>query len=528
MKKILFIFIFFCLSLYSYSQDIIPTKVEWEVTSTEVQVSIHLNIPPKVHVYASEEQFFGIEEIEVLGLGETIQIFPATTQFEDIDGSMVETYENQVVFILKKAFQGKIGTEWKWNGVFSFQGCDNVSCYAPKDLEFSHQGIIPNPEENIVTTEIQKNKIQEHESSSLEMLLQKFSIQNTGFGYMSSDDFLNFLENKKETDSFSGKSIWLILLLILLGGLALNLTPCVLPMIPVNLAIMGAGVKASSAKIGYFLGFVYGLGLSLAYGALGLIVVFTGSQFGSLQSSPIFNFVIAVFFVILSLSMFDIIYIDFSKFRSGNSYKKFGQITTAFMMGIVTALLAGACVAPVVLSVLIYASQLYATGSHLALFLPFLLGIGMALPWPFLGASIQLFPKPGAWMNKIKYGFGILIFLLACYYGYLGYTLIPSKTTLPSSTHQNIEMALQESLTQKKPIFIDFWATWCKNCLAMDTTTFQNPKVQKQLEQYIFLKYQAENFQDKETKKVVETFQKFLQLPTFGLPTYVILEPIAE
>ncbi|HNZ67343.1 MAG TPA: protein-disulfide reductase DsbD family protein, partial [Planctomycetota bacterium] len=222
MKKILFIFIFFCLSLYSYSQDIIPTKVEWEVTSTEVQVSIHLNIPPKVHVYASEEQFFGIEEIEVLGLGETIQIFPATTQFEDIDGSMVETYENQVVFILKKAFQGKIGTEWKWNGVFSFQGCDNVSCYAPKDLEFSHQGIIPNPEENIVTTEIQKNKIQEHESSSLEMLLQKFSIQNTGFGYMSSDDFLNFLENKKETDSFSGKSIWLILLLILLGGLALN------------------------------------------------------------------------------------------------------------------------------------------------------------------------------------------------------------------------------------------------------------------------------------------------------------------
>ena len=127
------------------------------------------------------------------------------------------------------------------------------------------------------------------------MLLQKFSIQNTGFGYMSSDDFLNFLENKKETDSFSGKSIWLILLLILLGGLALNLTPCVLPMIPVNLAIMGAGVKASSAKRGYFLGFVYGLGLSLAYGALGLIVVFTGSQFGSLQSSPIFNFVIAVF-----------------------------------------------------------------------------------------------------------------------------------------------------------------------------------------------------------------------------------------
>ena len=82
-----------------------------------------------MHVYASEEQFWN-RKIKVLGLGETIQIFQHT-QFEDIDGSMVETYENQVVFILKKAFQGKIGTNG--NGMcFSFQGCDNVSCYALK------------------------------------------------------------------------------------------------------------------------------------------------------------------------------------------------------------------------------------------------------------------------------------------------------------------------------------------------------------------------------------------------------------
>jgi thiol:disulfide interchange protein len=56
----------------------------------------------------------------------------------------------------------------------------------------------------------------------------------------------------------------------------------------------------------------------------------------------------------------------------------------------------------------------------LGLALPFVLGLGMALPWPFAGAGLSFLPKPGAWMVKVKYGFGMIIFGFAAWYGYVG------------------------------------------------------------------------------------------------------------
>ena len=78
-------------------------------------------------------------------------------------------------------------------------------------------------------------------------------------------------------------------------------------------------------------------------------------------------------------------------------------------MGAVAALLAGACVAPVVIQVVLFSSNLYATGTPLALALPFFLGIGMAIPWPIAGAGIAALPKPGAWMVRVKQAFGVFI-----------------------------------------------------------------------------------------------------------------------
>ena len=188
----------------------------------------------------------------------------------------------------------------------------------------------------------------------------------------------------------------------------LNLTPCVLPIIPINLAIIGAGAQAGSRLRGFLLGGIYGLGMALAYGILGVVVVLTGSTFGALNASPWFNLAIAVLFVVLALGMFDIIQIDFSKWRKGKKGTKKGSFIVAFFMGVVAALLAGACVAPVLISVLLYSSQLYSAGNQFGLLLPFLLGVGMALPWPFAGASLSFLPKPGGWMVKIKYGLGFL------------------------------------------------------------------------------------------------------------------------
>jgi thiol:disulfide interchange protein len=321
------------------------------------------------------------------------------------------------------------------------------------------------------------------------------------------------------------------ILFILLGGLALNLTPCVLPMIPINLAIIGAGAQAGSKRRGFALGATYGLGIALIYGVLGVIVVLTGSQFGTIQANPWFNLVIAAIFLVLALAMFDVIHIDLSRFQGkfGGGPQKQGSFLVALSMGSVAALLAGACVAPVVIAVLLLATNIYEANSAAGLLLPFVLGIGMALPWPFAGAGLSFMPKPGKWMEYIKYGFGIGIIFFALYYGHLSYRAFrPANITsqgeieghllVDGATNEGFAEALQLAKRQGTPVFIDFWASWCKNCKAMDKTTFKDEAVKARLEGYTFIKYIAEEPTAPETKAVMDYFG------AQGLPTFVVLD----
>src|SRR5262249_55379690 len=148
-----------------------------------------------------------------------------------------------------------------------------------------------------------------------------FTTLATTGGYLSADDFLTFIKNAetgvKERGLFEGRGPLAILLLVFLGGLALNLTPCVLPMIPINLAIIGAGTQAGSRGRGFLLGSTYGAAMALVYGVLGLIVILTAGTFGTINSSPWFNLGIAALFIVLGLAMFDVLIIDFSRFSSG-------------------------------------------------------------------------------------------------------------------------------------------------------------------------------------------------------------------
>lgn len=361
---------------------------------------------------------------------------------------------------------------------------------------------------------------------SLENLLDRFEVVRTDGGVKNPEEFLAFLdtgsESKASASILEGKSVWIMILLVLLGGLALNLTPCVLPMIPVNLAIIGAGSGAATKRQGFLRGGVYGLGIALAYGSLGLFTVLTGSKFGTLNSSPIFNFIIAAVFIVLALALFDRLNIDLSRYGSkfGISSEKRGRLIPAFVMGAVAALLAGACVAPIVIAVLLQATTLYASGHVAGLFLPLLLGIGMALPWPIAGAGLTVLPKPGMWMIKVKHTFGILILLFAGYYAWLGIGLLPKASNAKHSTEsalESLEMELNDALISGKPVFIDFWAHWCKNCLQMEKTTFKDPAVKERLKDFQVIKFQAEDIGDPRIKALLDRYN----LP--GLPGYVIL-----
>jgi thiol:disulfide interchange protein DsbD len=430
-----------------------------------------------------------------------------------------------------------------------FQGCSNSACYFPEKHNFtiSTNGVAlrPDASEKPATApdELTASAIKDWRAE-----LDNFSLVGRKTGYLDRKDFLTFLDKSQSLhavvddplESFQSLGPIGISFFILLGGIGLNLTPCVLPLIPINLAIIGAGTRARSRKRGFVLGASYGTGMALVYGVLGMVVVLTGAKFGTLNSSLWFNVSIAVIFAALSLGMFDVIDIDFSRLQSGSGnttmiYKNRGYKETifAFVLGVIAALLAGACVAPVVISVLLLSANLYGKGLLAGLLLPFLLGLGMALPWPFAGAGLQCLPKPGQWMKGIKYGFGVLILCFAFYYGHLAFKLYETKAgsmslaSAPTGPLAKIDSTAEESLQEKLrqaqlkhlPVFIDFAASWCKNCAAMDETVFNSTAVTQRLSDFIVIRFQAERPNESPAKEVLDRFG------VVGLPTYVVLTP---
>jgi thiol:disulfide interchange protein len=367
-------------------------------------------------------------------------------------------------------------------------------------------------------------------------MLDNFAVRGTEGGYLPAATFIKFVTDAQagvaQRGMFEGRGPLAILLIVFLGGLALNLTPCVLPMIPVNLAIIGAGSHGGSRSRGLVLGSVYGSAMAIVYGVLGLIVILSAQTFGTINASPWFNLGIAVLFVALALAMFDVFEIDFSKYSANvGAGSNRGSVMLAFTMGGVAALLAGACVAPVVIQVVLFSTNLYATGTSTALALPFVLGLGMAAPWPVAGAGISALPKPGAWMVRVKQGFGVIIMLTAAYYAYTAYGIIRDRSVDPAQVSSSVNELLKEgwhadlaeglAVAQRegKPVLIDMWATWCKNCLTMDKTTLVDPSVKAALDGFVKIKFQAETPDESPAREVMQRFG------AVGLPTYVVLTP---
>lgn len=342
-----------------------------------------------------------------------------------------------------------------------------------------------------------------------------FRILASADGFLPPNEFLRFLSDDA-SDSASDSApqgVWMMFLIAFLGGLAPNLTPCVLPLIPVNLAMIGANGSASGWKRAAG-GFAYGAGIVVAYGSLGVAAAFFGASFGGVNSSWIFNAFVCVVFAALALAMFDVFNLDFSQWNSRVRIPEGFRFGGVFLMGALSAILAGACVAPVLVAVLLQSAELAARGNGFGYVLPFALAFGMAAPWPLAAAGLSLFPKPGAWMVWVKKALGVLILILAGYYGWTTFELAFGADAEEGDPIEEANAALSRGAETGKPVVLDFTASWCKNCRAMEADTFSDPKVRKALESFVFASVHCEDPKDPSVQALFEAFD------VKGLPAF--------
>ena len=491
------------------------------VTAEHIDARVALSFPPKHVIYADS---FAVTAGEKGATLESLQVPPPEKKPDLIDPSKhvgVYAHPFETLWRLSPR-RDKVSVR------VAYQGCDDKVCFLPQERTFLFDEASGRFSEADAVAAAPEAALSWQAGRSVV----------AGGGYMSAKEFLAFLDRAEGKAPASGgeglagflrdpvaffhaHGLLLTLLLVLVGGVLLNLTPCVLPMIPINLAIIGAG--AGTRGRGFLLGASYGAGMVLVYGGLGWSILRSGLFFGALQASPWFSLTVALVFAALTLAMFDVFVIDFGRLAPSRGGGGQGALA-AFSAGALSALLAGACVAPVVLAVLLLAGSLYAGGSAVAQFLPFVLGLGMALPWPFAGAGLSVLPQPGLWMVRVKQVFGVFLALLAAYYLHLAWVgFAPaSQTAHEGSVAAGDRTAWDAKLAQAKrdgkPVFVDFWATWCKNCSVMERTTFADGRVKARLANYVVVKVQAERPEQEPAKGMLDAFE------VRGLPGFVVLK----
>ena len=205
--------------------------------------------------------------------------------------------------------------------------------------------------------------------------------------------------------------------MVFIGGILTSFTPCIYPMIPITISIVG-GQKQHSKLQSFFLSLTYVLGIAATYSTLGVIAVATGSLFGSLSSNTWVLIVVANICILFGLSMFDVFMINIPFLSKLNSVKpKGGNLLGVFVLGIIFGLVASPCTAPVLGVILAYVgtSKSYIFG--ISLLFTYALGMGLLLILigTFAGILAHM-PKAGAWMEKIKKIFGFVMIGMGEYF----------------------------------------------------------------------------------------------------------------
>ena len=305
-----------------------------------------------------------------------------------------------------------------------------------------------------------------------------------------------------------------IFVLTFLGGVLTSLTPCVLPMIPITLSLIGTN-KTSSNYESFILSLFYVLGISTVYSLLGLTAATTGSLFGVFLSYPVTKIFFALLFVLLALSLFGWFELKTPRFIEqrldrllSRHQRERAGIGVAFLSGGIAGLIASPCVGPVLASLLLYVS--HSQDLMLGFFLLFTFSLGLGQIFLLLGAiSQRTLPRLGAWSKRLKnlLGFILLLFALNFVFPFSKqqnllslFSFSLNKNHSAMSIHLKKKFAygnqwikfskdhIKKAKEEGKPVILYFYADWCAACHRLQKETFISKKVQEMGTEFLWLK----------------------------------------
>jgi thioredoxin:protein disulfide reductase len=370
----------------------------------------------------------------------------------------------------------------------------------------------------------------------------------------------------------SGK-LMVILPLFLLLGIGLSFTPCVLPMVPILSSIILGEGQLVSRRRGFALSVAYAFGMAMVYTGLGIAAGLVGEGLAAALQKPGVLAAFALLMIVLSLSMFDVYQLQVpasiqSRLSKASGQQSSGKFIGVFVMGAISALIVGPCVAAPLAGALLYISQtrdVVIGGSAL-----FAMAAGMSVPLLLVGLSAgTLLPRAGAWMRSVKFFFGVLMLGLALWIitpiipgwvpmvgwaalgiGYGAYLLwvdrrgwlsrvfgvlfavfglvqlvgaatggrdaLEPLAHLGSGAHK-VEFQRVRSVTELdaalaqssgKTVMLDFYADWCVSCKEMEKLTFADARVQAHFSNMVLLQADvtANNADDKALLKRFKLF----------------------
>jgi thiol:disulfide interchange protein DsbD len=355
------------------------------------------------------------------------------------------------------------------------------------------------------------------------------------------------------------------LALVALLGLALNLTPCVYPLVSVTIAFFGGRGGEEGGAVGRAV--LYALGICCTFTALGVVAALTGSLFGAALRQPAVLAGIALLLVLLAASNFGLY-----AFRLPSSLnRRLGRVGQgrlgALVMGLTMGVVAAPCVGPLVVGLLVFVGAQQSVALGLALFAA--LGLGMGAPYVVLAAlagRLRRLPRGGGWLLWVEHALGFVLLGLALWFAApllpdswervagalllagaaltLGFRaadggaafrwarralgvvllglaiggLLRAEAGSPIAWRPFTDAAFAEARAAGRPVLLDFEADWCLPCREMDETTFRHPDVVRAAEPFAAFKVDVTTGDDA-ADAVMERFG------VVGVPTYIVLAP---